>query len=526
VVPNNFNTEIPLTTANTYTFTGGVDNLSAVYKVIKYEVDYGVFTRETSQSIRVENSILDAGDILANTVMTNQDGNAVTIHRYDWDGTDANVAFQTGGYGGYSPTINVGDTLTISPSGATGNVTSVLQGYSAVQGFSPSATANLTVSQENQDPDNTTIDSLIIGPGGSGGLGVAKYQPSNPPGTPAQSYSALGAGGGGGGGYISTTHNFTDFTLGANTEVVIGVGGISYVEDYSTSGTFESLEPIPPVNISTNIVTENGSKLLINGVANTSLRAGRGGSGATWSGQRDPVSGTNQRTGQTGSIRGSGGGAAAGSNHDGPANVSGSGGNVAGTSGGLAIFEADSASGNLYAFVSAGGGGGGFTSAGGNANIFSSGTGPYGLNLLQGGAGGAGITNTITGESVIYCAGGGGGGMIAGSGGGGVGGTGGSNANILSYPMGIPFITPFGFSSPVTNTAGAPHTGSGGGGAGALANISVLTASWDGDVPVGGLQPAFYPESPTPEASMNYPGAGASGTVILRWKYRYKKLSL
>ena len=510
---------ISVTKANTYTFTGGVDNLSAVYKVIKYEIDVGAYNPEESAGIRVESSIISQGNISANVVLQNQDGNTFTVWRVAHDGTDANVALETAGYS--HTNIKVGDTISFVDSvysTATGNVTSTLKGYEGIAGIFQ-ANANLTVTNTGADPDNTTLDALIVGPGGSGGLGLAQYRENY---YNTNTYTAQGAAGGGGGGYISTTLNFSDFSTSGNSIVTIGVGGIAYIEDSTASGGFNPQEPLPQANITTNILEETGSQLYLNGVANTLFIAGRGGSGATWAGQSGfPDNG--QEKGQTSLYRGSGGGSSAGLNFTGIANVVGSGGNIAGTSGGHAIYESTTI-GNLTVAISAGGGGGGFTSAGSNASISGVGTGPHGLNLLQGGVGGDGVTNSITGTSVIYAAGGGGGGAIAGSG----GGTGGSNSNILSYPMGVgivPAITIFGLSSPVTNTYGAPGTGSGGGGAGALANVELLTDSGL-QVPVGGQQPPIYPNSPNPELDMNFPGAGGSGTVIFRWKYRYKKLSL
>lgn len=513
------------TTADTYTFTGGVDNLSAIYKVIHYKLTADAMSISGSFGIRVSNSILSGGSISANTLLTNSNGNSLIIWATSHNGTDANVSIQTSGYNSFpggqlgNTAFSVGDTVSV-PNGATATVTSIDQGFDESLAWKSDNTANLTVTSAGEDPDNNQLETLIVGPGGSGGLGLAAH-------VNGAYYFSQGGGGGGGGGVVSANINFTDFTVSANTKIYLGKGGSYFLADrpYRGEGWVGSVQPLPyPLN-----PLDQGSAIWVNGVQNVDLIAGRGGQGASLYGQNQ--GGQFIYPAANASYRGSGGGSGGLSTQLGPTSPLipiGTAGNISGNSGTAGFFQNPFLNG-YNVTVSAGGGGGGAGGAGSNATVSISGAGLHGSNILAGGSGGAGITSNITGSSVIYGAGGGGGGHIAGLGGSGnVGGLGGSNTNILSYPMGVPAdgIGPFGSNDVVTNTAGLPGTGSGGGGGGALANIAVLSGGNLGRAPVGGLMPPYYPNSPNPEADMNIPGAGSSGAVIIRWKYRYKKLSL
>ncbi len=630
--PMNYTEQVIRSSANTYTFTGGVDNLSAVYKVIKYNLNENAFAPNRTNSIRISNSILSGGNISPGDAITNSNGNTLIVYNVAHDGTDPNVSIVTAGFNSW-PGGNIGNTAfsvgdTVSCSSGTGTVTSVEQGWVGVQEFVRS-NANLTVSNLNADPDNTELEALIVGPGGGGGLGAAAYV-NNPP-VNHFGYNGSAGGGGGGGGYKTANISFTEFDISSNTTVSIGKGGYASV---SPNGTREPTpEPITVdqygtglfingsaySNVSIVSITGNvaagtsgdiikveggqilgnvntiaiynlvnnsdydwsnynaidlghtvtnlqlisswnesaggyelsqqlaGSNVLLSPPANAVVnydsslkyKAGRGGGGTSILGQNQGGSGdyTQVHQAQSGNYRGSGGGSAALSTQVSGTNSErlyeiGTGGNISGNSGAFGFYQQTTLSG-FDVTVTAGGGGGGAGGSGSNASISISGAGFKGANILAGGSGGDGITNSITGENIVYAAGGGGGGAVAGAGGSSnTGGIGGSNVNILTYPvLSSPPITPFGSAGPVTNTAGAPGTGSGGGGAGALANVALLTSDYNTSFggrlfAVGGHQPPFNPNSPNPELDMNYPGAGASGTVIFRWKYRYKKLSL
>jgi len=520
---------VDLVSANTYTFTGGVDNLSAVYKVVKYNLTgESVFAIVNTNSIRVSNSILSDGNIAAGATITNANGNSLIVHRVAHDGTDPNVAIVTAGFNSW-PGGNIGNTAfsvgdSVSIGSATGTVTSVDQGYTGIAPTPTKANANLTVTNTGADPDNTELQVVIVGPGGGGGLGEAGFV-ANATST-VHRYVGSGGGGGGAGGFLSANIAFTDFNTSSNSIVSVGQGGLSAVN----LGPYDELQPLPDILDSSNVLTAEfyGSGLFVNGAISNTYVAGRGGGGASIRGQS--YFGDRTHVAQGGNFRASGGGSAALPGQVAGTTLSdvGSAGNISGNAGKFGFYQ-QTTQGIYNVTVIAGGGGGGAGSAGSNASIGISGAGFNGANILAGGSGGDGITNSITGSNVIYAAGGGGGGAIAGAGGSSnIGGIGGSNVNIISFPTGTGLVTEFGSASPVTNTAGAPGTGSGGGGAGALANLALLTSEFNiqNDIPVGGQQRPYYPNSPNPELDMNYPGAGGSGTVILRWKYRYKKLSL
>lgn len=256
---------------------------------------------------------------------------------------------------------------------------------------------------------NPSVEMLIVaggggGQSGGGGAGGLLYYGSETPKTPNGSAVEL--------------------SLGNTYTVTVGTGGAR-----STNGTSSSI-----VGSGVNYVADGG---------------GAGGkpsaATATANGYTLTAIGSGWQGGTGGSGGGGGGNSAVGSNTlTGGPGTSGQGNN------GGAGFEA----GNSPA-----GGGGGAGGAGGNATNNSS-------NGANSATGGAGLAYSITGESVIYAAGGGGGSHNAGSGAGGSNGVGGDGAINSGAP-----------------TAPDANTGSGGGGGGyANANAATVSNGADGVV--------------------------------------------
>jgi hypothetical protein len=227
----------------------------------------------------------------------------------------------------------------------------------------------------------------------------------------------------------------------------ITVSGNDRIHVFQASSTFTNTQPI---NARVLVVAGGGgggmrhaggggagglltyNSFLING--DLTVTVGAGGGGAT----SESSNGGNGENSVLGNITATGGGGGGSNGRAGSFGGSGGGGANGGGAGGAVAGQGNAGGGHAACCFAYGAGGGGAGAAAAN------------VSGANGSAGGAGVSNNISGSAITYAGGGGGGCDCASSyaGGSGIGGAGGRNASI-------------------TGSAGAINTGSGGGGGGA-----------------------------------------------------------
>lgn len=259
-----------------------------------------------------------------------------------------------------------------------------------------------------------------------------------------------GAGGGGGGGGYRTANN-AEFSQGVQYTITVGGGGAA-----GTSGS----------------VSTNGENSSISGSGFSTFTSTGGGRGYNYV--------SNYYNANSGGSGGGGGGDTSSSATPGTGNA-----------GGYTPVEGYAGGNGQQVNQFAGGGGGGASAVGQSA---------YGTH--HGGAGGQGISNSITGSSQVYGSGGGGGGGY--SGGSEPGGTGGTNAGNGGSATG-------GFNTPPTSAAA--NRGGGGGGASEGYGGSNGTAGGSGIVVISAPQAAVSTTGSPSNPSLGLYIFNSSGSI-------------